>query len=259
MLSFHKPKNAFLSKYIEGYYLKNDKLDFSFSYYTFPNNFQIITCALESEITLKKDNLISNYKENAEFIATLTYNYSKPIKIDYDGKVNELTIYFKPLGLCYFIKNIGDFYTDQNFISFFPFDDFQNEMTNILSKNSIEDSIESLEKYWMSHFSNLNLRKMEQIIDLLEIMNVQEVAEKLNISRQYIHKIFKLHLGKSPIEYRRIQRFRNSIDFPDSYTNQNLFYDQSHFIKETLRLTNKSPKKLLENIEYRTSNPWLLI
>lgn len=260
MFSFHKPKNQVLSKYIEGYYfIKSNDPDFSLSYYTFPNNFQIISCALESELTIHKDRLVSKHKKNAAFISTLTYNYSKPIKIEYEGKVNELTIYFKPLGLFYFAENTSQFYSNQHFIPFRPFENFESDMTAILCKNDILDAIESLENYWINRFSNANLGKIEQIINLLNGMNVQQAAEKLNISRQYLHKIFKSYLGKSPVEYRRIQRFRNAIDFPDSHLDQDLFYDQSHFIRETLKFTDNSPKKLLGKIEYKTANPWLLL
>jgi len=260
MLSFHKPKNPILSKYVEGYYfVKSAEADFSLSYYTFPNNFQIVTCALESEIVIEKDRLVSGHDKNAPFLSTLTYNYSKPIKIEYHGKVNELTIYFKPLGLRHFAGNISEFYTNQHFIPFLPFEDFKHDMTAVLCKSTIEEAIESLENYWISHLSGSNLEKIEQIIDLLDVVNVQQAAEKLQISRQYLHKVFKSYLGKSPIEYRRIQRFRNAIDFPDASPDENLFYDQSHFIRETLKFTDNSPKKLLEKIEYRTANPWLLL
>jgi len=260
MLSFYKPKNPILSKYIEGYYfVKSAEPDFSLSYYTFPNNFQIVSCALESELAIEKDRLVSKHNKKGAFISTLTYNYSKPIKIEYRGKVNELTVYFKPLGLSHFSRNVSESYTNQHFIPFLPFEDFQREMTAVLCKSAIEDAIESLENYWISHLSNSNLEKIEQIIALVDVMNVQQAAEKVQISRQYLHKVFKSYLGKSPVEYRRIQRFRNAIDFPDASPDENLFYDQSHFIRETLKFTDNSPKKLLGKIEYKTANPWLLL
>lgn len=264
MLSFYKPKNSLLAKYIEGYYfLKSDDINFSISYYTFPNNFQIVTCALGSEVQIEKDHLVSSYKNDAEFISTIICNYSKPIMIEYHGKVNEVTVYFKPLGLNYFIKDIDRFYKKKNFSAFIPENDFQKQMEIVLAKNSLEESIECLEMYWLSQFRRINIEKVELILTLLDEMNVQEVSEKIGISRQYLHKIFKLYLGKTPSEYKRIQRFRNTVDFPQSDLTQlelqNMYYDQSHFIKDVLHFTNTLPKIFFKKIEFKTTNPWLII
>ncbi|MCR4032151.1 MULTISPECIES: AraC family transcriptional regulator [Flavobacterium] len=214
MLSFHKPKNKFLSKYIEGYYfLKSDQNDFSFAYFTFPNNFQIVSFAIESRITLQENSVISRHSKNANPISTLTYNYSKPIRIQYHGKVNEITVYFKPLGLNHFVDQLEKYYSGESFVHFIPFDDFQYEMKRTLSEKTIEQSIDLLEKYWVDRFTAADLDKIQNILALLDSRNIQEAADELKISRQYIHKILTSCLGKTPIEYRRLQRFRNAIDF----------------------------------------------
>ncbi len=261
MLSFFKPKNSLLAKYIEGYYfLKNDNKDFSMSYYTFPNNFQIVTCALDSELILEEGHLISNYKRNGDFVSTFTYNYFSPIKIEYHGKVNELTIYFKPLGLNYFVLDLSKYCKNENFSDFFPFDDFQIQMQNVLTRQTVDESIDCLENYWLSKFATVDLAKMERIMSCLKVMSIQNASKELGISRQYLYRLFKSNLGKTPIEFKRIQRFRNAIDFPDSDMNlDNMFYDQSHFIKEVLSLTKILPTKLFSDVEYKTANPWLII
>lgn len=262
-LSFYKPKNKILEKYIEGYYFfKNNDPHFSLSYYTFPNNFQIITCASQVEIVLKENGLISKHDKNGKFISTFTYSYIAPIQIDYLGKTNEVTIYFKPSGLNHFVRNLDTYYKKGNFISFFPFDDFQNSMQYILANENIEEAREWLEQYWMGKLIEVNFDTIDQIISRMNTMNVSEISKTLNISRQYLHKIFKAHLGKSPIEFKRIQRFRDALQFPQANLTetglQAFFYDQSHFIKEMQRFTGSIPKKIFRNVAYKTANPWLI-
>ncbi|UIR56998.1 helix-turn-helix domain-containing protein [Sphingobacterium sp. SRCM116780] len=264
MLTFYKPKNQILATYIEGYYfLRNNEKDFSLSYYTFPNNFQIVSCAAHVDIALKENQLISKHNKTKKFISTFTYNYFTPIQIDYYGKINEITIYFKPLGLNHFVSNLEKYHKKENFISFLPFLDFQYEMQKILSIDDIEESRDRLEKYWIGKLLEINVLSIYQIITMMDVMNIGEISDKLKISRQYLYKTFKAYTGKSPVEFKRIQRFRNALEFPQASLTetglQNLFYDQSHFIKEVQKFTNILPKVLFKNVKYKTANPWLII
>lgn len=68
---------------------------------------------------------------------------------------------------------------------------------------------------------------------------------------------FTKHIGCSPIDYRRIIRFRNAIEAKlnakelksiTDITFENNYFDQSHFIKEFKRLTTHNPKEFFKNL-----------
>ncbi|WP_306352366.1 helix-turn-helix transcriptional regulator [Flavobacterium sp. '19STA2R22 D10 B1'] len=264
-IKFFRPENKLLAKYIEGYYfLREENQESLFSYYTFPNNYQIVTIALNNKFTSDNESLQSHYSIDEGLVSNITYHYTKPIKFDYFGMTNEITIYFKPLGLNHFIKELTLYFSNQKkFINFLPFNDYEVRMTQILETSDITEASHKLENYWVEKFFEMDFEILHQAIDEIDTTKITDIASQNNISRQYLHKLFKNNLGKSPVEYKRIQRFRNSLLQDDSNLTQrgldSLFYDQSHFIKEMDRMTNNKPKDFFKEAVFKTSNPWLII
>ncbi|WP_353098108.1 helix-turn-helix domain-containing protein, partial [Empedobacter brevis] len=69
-----------------------------------------------------------------------------------------------------------------------------------------------------------------------------------------LNRIFKKHLGKSPSEYRKIFRFRNSL--LNKKESKNLtelsskdYYDQSHFIKDFKSITKRNPNQFFKEVD----------
>ncbi|MEN5130670.1 helix-turn-helix domain-containing protein [Elizabethkingia anophelis] len=94
-------------------------------------------------------------------------------------------------------------------------------------------------------------------------LSIEEIAEKNQISRQYFNKMFRKYVGKSPSEFRKINKFRNSITQKNK--NQNLielsldadFYDQSHFIRNFKELAKVNPGSFFNNVDTSKENIWL--
>lgn len=107
---------------------------------------------------------------------------------------------------------------------------------------------------------------LEKIIKEIENdTRINEIAKKYNISRQYLNKLLQKKVGKSASEYRRIYRFRKSIAENNEVRNltelshENLFYDQSHFIKDFRELTHKTPGSFLKKVDTGKEVVWLFI
>ena len=72
-------------------------------------------------------------------------------------------------------------------------------------------------------------------------------------------------MGKSPSEYRKIYRFRKSIIDKEQVksltelSHENLFYDQSHFIKDFRKLTHKNPKSFFKKVNTETEVLWFFV
>ncbi|WP_295200199.1 helix-turn-helix domain-containing protein [uncultured Chryseobacterium sp.] len=257
---FKKPDSELLSDYIEGFYLlMNEEEDSEFSYHTFPNNFQIVTFLLNGTAS-REGNLIQVTPSENPVSAYFTNHYTSPMKIDYFGKVKELTIYFKPLGLHHFVSHIEN---DERFENFNLFHDFKSGIRNILSAENPAESLLELESYFMNRFIFKKLDLMENLIREIEYLNIKTLSLKYNISRQYINNLFHRYLGKSPREFKQIQRFMKSAKSKEiSLTHKGLdasFYDQPHFSKEIKSITGYQPKLFFKKIHFMTSNPWMLV
>ena len=265
-LDFFRPKNKILQEYIEEYYfLTEDKNSTPIKYRTFPNNFCVLSVNQNAKVEFNENSyLISSAKTN-EILADIVVRYNEPIEVVYENVVDEITIYFKPLGINHFIDNPNVF-KQATLTNFVPFADFEKQMRLIFRQSDRESQIESLENYWLSKFEIKNLTLMEQILaDVEADLKVEDIAMKYNISRKHINTLFLKHIGKPPSEYRKIYRFRNSL--LEYKTNRNLtdishknfFYDQSHFIKDFKALTNVNPSKFFKTVDTEKENIWLFV
>ncbi|KXH85125.1 helix-turn-helix domain-containing protein [Chryseobacterium kwangjuense] len=257
-LELFKPKNPILAAYMEGYYFLTRSADEEDTrYLTFPNNYSIISVCENIEMEFGHNSVTAIGSSNGRFVSSLICHYKKPIRITMKGQINEITFYFKPLGLNAFLNKPLKQYTDTFFNSFFPFDDYQDSMINMLDEPDFEKRREMIEDYWMSkllEFSHPFLGKLtDHMISDPEI-SLAELAAEYKTSRQTVSKLFDLHLCKSPSDFRKIQRFRetliNSMDRKISLTElsyDHLFYDQSHLIKDFKSLTDFTPGKFFKD------------
>lgn len=268
-LKFYKPKNELLRKYIEGYYfLQDDDKCNSWHYKTFPNNFTIVTVMQDVSMTQSNNKIVITSSKETGIYSNMVYRYTSPIEIFYEEPINEITLYFKPLGINFFVEDVARYYAMDHTteINFDPFTDFKAEMQKILIISEREEQIETLENYWLSKYIDRDISMLEKIIKEIETdTRINKIAKKYNISRQYLNKLLQKKVGKSASEYRRIHRFRKSIVENNEVRNltelshENLFYDQSHFIKDFRELTHKTPGSFLKKVDTGKEVVWLFI
>lgn len=265
-LDFYKPENELLKKYIEGYYFisKNGDAN-SISYFTFPNNYGILSVYQNAKVQFDNGKYCITSSEKENMTAELVMRYIEPIEVTYKELVNEITIYFKPLGINRFIHNSKIF--EENIIEDFnPFSDFKITMEDIFNQPDRKKQIELLEEYWLSKFENKDLSTIENILKDIEAnIKISEIADKNGYSRQHINKLIKKNLGKTPTEYRKIYRFRNcftkykDIENLTALSFENQFYDQSHFIKDFKSLANTNAFSFFKKVDTEKENVWLFI
>ena len=96
-IKFFKPKSKLLQNYIEGYYFLTKKVDKpNVKYLTFPNNYSIISVFEKIKVEYSENNALLSEDENSPFSSDLICRYKKPIQLQYNGFINEITFYFKP-------------------------------------------------------------------------------------------------------------------------------------------------------------------
>ena len=272
VIKFFKPKNEILQKYIEGYYfLTNSKSDLPIEYYTFPNNYSIISIVENAEIIYLENQGIIKEKKDNQFNSDLICHYKKPIKLSYEGNINEITFYFKPLGINAFLDKTLSNFTSNFFSNFQPFDDYKTTFTTILKEPEIQTKCEMIENYWLSKLIGFRHPFLhELLIDIQKDYSISELAKKHETSRQNLSKQFESHLCKSPSDFKKIQRFREALkSHMNSKAKNNLtslsydmlFYDQSHLIKDFKSLTGLTPKKFFKNISSQENGEvnWLFV
>lgn len=263
---FYKPQSELLSRHIEGYYFMNQKDDYPFQYYTFPNNFCILTLMKNASLEIKGHDVLISRSHIPAQISSLTYHYKTQLSVQYLQPVEELTVYFKPNGINHFINNMTDFYRAESMVSFDPYEDFKSVFFKIFDLESRTSQIEYLENQLTSLFCEQKDILIENLLsDLGSDLSIEDIAQKHKISRQYLNQYFKLKIGKSPSEFRKVSRFRKLLE---SYKNKeksltqisydHLFFDQSHFNRDFKAMTKLNPKEFLAKTDLDQQNKWLI-
>ena len=259
MIKTVAPSYPFLNKYIDCFYVYNGAPESKYSYAAFPH--------FNTGLSFIKGAAIQRWQSRVEISENINTGvqieilgkYTSPVLIEYHGKVREISIVFKPLGLNRFIRD--------NYQSIAP--EFSQEFTNQIWRHFAEnlfsgaDDIPKLESFLLSQFSeNQDLNTIEESLKILHNSNdqtsVSELANKLGYNLKTFHRLFKKHMACTPIVYRRICRFRNSLNNRMNSTNsKNLteitydggYFDQSYLIKEFRKLTNHNPKDFFKLVK----------
>ena len=257
MIKTITPISPILKKHIVCFYIYEGKTSSKYTYVAFPHYNTGLSFFKGVTINRRKRILeISESSTNGIHIEILG-KYTSPVLLEYNGLIREISIVFKPMGINRFISD--------NYQSIAP--NFSQEFTNIVWRHfgedlfSGEDNLSKLESFLLSQFSeNQELIAIEESLKLLEKGNEQTtisaIATKVGLTLKTFQRHFNKYMGCSPIEYRRICRFRNSLTskFNGSelknltdITYEEGYYDQSYFIKEFRKLTNHNPKDFFKS------------
>lgn len=265
-VQFYSPRNNLLKEYMEGYYfITKKKIGNPVIYWTFPNNYCIAAVYQNTELKLEENRISVSASMHENIASSLVSRYVSPIEIVQNDVTDEITIYFKPLGINSFIDDVQKLFS-RNIIEFDPFPDYREEMNRVFNIRERELQIDAFEDYWIKKIIRKNMHPIKDILsDVESDKKISEIAEKYNMSRQYLNKYFRNHLGKSPSEFRKIHRFRTSIAQKGKNRNltelayDSLFYDQSHFIKDFKQFTTLNPSRFFHNVDTGKENVWLML
>ncbi|MDR6462157.1 helix-turn-helix domain-containing protein [Chryseobacterium sediminis] len=262
-VTFYKPMHPVLKDYIEGYYfIEKDDHQKPVKYLTFPDNYFIVSACQDVAVTQDKGWVEITRSSSENIVVDFVFRCSVPTEIFYRQSVNEVTVYFKPLGIYHFFNADKSEDLEQEIL----LSDFTDIMGTVLKESDRRIQIEILENYCLSKFRQRDLHMAYTILNDFETeLSIEEIAAKNKITRQYVNKISQRYLAKPASEFRKIQRFRNVLISNKKSRNltelsyEHLFYDQSHLIKDFKELTRISPGKFFENVDTDQNNVWLFI
>lgn len=266
------PEHPLLKECIEYYYFqKNDSNTFSADYFAFPHTLQALNIHKNISCEINSHQVKVTGIEEDNYAMILQGRFELPLHVQQEGKINKLTIIFKPLGLNCFIKSpyyeIGseptqmftEWSKSKSNITFL--DQFYKEADN-------KKRIELLEDFLLLHYTSFNHAAMLKeclalLSDFDKEISIQEISDKMQLNVRTFNRLFIKHLGISPVGYRKVARFRHSLKnklFDSNFTSltkigyESNFYDQSYFNKIYKQVTGDNPSKFFNSIEKLADN-----
>lgn len=272
-----QPKSELLRKHISSFNMFEKRKDFSLNFFAFPQLGSTMELYENTAIKRSANEMkVSPVKETAgkknNYSVEILGRYTAPIFISYEGPVNGFTINFKPLGINYFFEKSYKEIAPANFqkSSDAKWNKFAEE---VLVFKKFEERVEFAELFLEKMINDIQITEIERAVEMIikdPSVSVDEIASNSYVSVRSLHRKFNDYVGCSPMVYKRIVRFRKSIDF-DARKQKNLnvteishindFFDTSHFRKEFLKLTHQNPVDFFKTISEIGNNkfPYRLI
>ncbi len=273
ILKVYQPESPILKRYIACFYiLEKTGSGEPLTYFTFPSIYTIVTISAQTSTLVRPDKIISKHRPSTPIETNLVCDFNQPVLISYEGKINEITTYFKPLGLNPFIQHDLRHYNSGTFPDFNPYADYKEQMAAILTLTDHQERIRALEAYWLSKLrpfeSPLLEKVLQQMLDTDKLnQSMTNLSHQIGRSRTTINKHFEQHICKSPSQFKKIIRFRAAIqNHLDDKNNIGRcyhvdYFDQSHMIRDFKKLTGFTPKIFFSKITAleRDQIKWIFI
>ena len=269
----YKPKNEILKKYIDSFYFHQaDNSIESRKIVFFPNTKNALTIYknTKQEISNLKPlhmKISPSNENNYVFLyGGIQQNY---VVSEINPPFDKIGVIFQPLGMNHFIDKtcLGKILT-KNY--HFPIMEkkFINSIDSIYAVDNLEKRMEKLENFFLNQIStDFDDDILKKAITIIENNNrklkISQLADELNIEEKSLLRKFKNHLNCTPKHYSKVYQFRKTLSsYLDSKENKNLtdlalnnlYYDQSDFIKNFKVLTGIKPSYFFKQINNLGNN-----
>lgn len=261
------PQDEKLKKCIEYFYfIKTESPDFKKAWYSFPHVNNAVSIYKQVDYDIQKSRAFITENKIARYTAFIQGKKQEPLLVQMLGAINRVTIIFKPLGLNHFVRQplsevLGE--QPQKFTFWESATGYENFLDNLFAADiPVSDRCRFLEEFLLSQYQLFENDKISRALTLLTDFaadsSVEAVADKLQISTRTFNRLFKLHVGISPVAYKRIARFRHSLNnklFSEQFKTltdigyESNFYDQSYFIKMYKKLAGTKPSAFFKSVD----------
>lgn len=246
-----KPKNPVVARYVDYYYLdiKPDNAIREFECFPHFNN----TVSFYQSHLITSEGSIQ-YEQNGHYLQVFTPIRENILYVKQLGMIHRIAIVFNPLGIQQFYSNLTIDYPTSDF-EFLTASEtaplFTTEDTSVLC--GLLDGY--LSSRYQEYRNDMVSQAIQYIFDAPETLSIEILAEKLQLSRRHLTRIFKAHFGISVQKFQKIVLFRKTLQHKlfdpthNSFTSlahEHNFSDQAHFNKMYAKFTHHSPKQFLK-------------
>ena len=261
-----EPQNNLVKKYVNTIYVINKSREQK-SYIAFPTSYLAIGLFRNAVITCTGNEIQIKQSGRKTHVGIAVNLLIEPMKVCYETMPDEIAINFKPFGFTSFSRE-----NVQGNKSFFFITSWQDKLKELFDKvfgtQEPREQLAIIESFLSDHFTRIEneealLKATAILSDFTEDHSMNEVAEIAGMHYKVLYRSFMKYIGCSPAHFRKIARFRNSVDerlkskglprFTEICYNNN-YTDQPYFIKEYQRLTGESPKEFFRHISVLGDN-----
>ena len=251
------PKSKRLQKHIYNFCVLKE-FNGPVNYLAFPQLGTTIGLYINSTVTIegKSITIQKESKRNPQII--LLGKYKLPIQMRYQDFVPEVSINFTPTGLNYFFNDTTSEIAGKE-AQLLITESWKRITNQIYKQDTDEKKIKVLENFLLDNLVEKDLSVVESCITLLNEnpeYTILEISTILGVSTKTINRSFANYIGSSPMDFKKIVRFRKAVQTKFNEPFKNLtqicldsnFYDSPHFTREFKKITEMNPRDFFSGI-----------
>jgi AraC-like DNA-binding protein len=271
MFETFEPENIFLKQWIDYiFHYSSGDPGFERQLIIFPNTGAAVTFYFNVEFRgLSSQKFVSKEKKGHNGVV-LHINRVEPIEIIERGRQERITVVFKTLGINHFIAaSLDEVCRNQNptAINISAGDKRYHDLLQRLnSLSSIGDRVSAIEDFFVSVYKNFEDPLLEKIIaHFNSFQKLTTIATNAATTTKTIDRLFKKHIGLTPVEFRRILKFRISLRSKLSGKNSSLqnlafetdYSDLPYMMKVYRKFTGQTAKTFFDRLSVSANGKYL--
>jgi AraC-like DNA-binding protein len=260
------PRHTILKEHISYFYFLRTEADFEAKYYAFPHTHTVLNIHQQAGTLFEQQYITQVYEDAAvPYLTSVQGIREVPLLAHLRGRLNKVTILFKPLGLNQFIRRpFQDVIVSpsQLFTCWDNDPPYHHFLQSFYATADNHIRAALLEDYLLLLYHPLPeyqvLKKAIELLSDFEVgLSVEAISLQLGLNERTFNRLFNKHLGVSPVVYRKVARFRHSLQnklFENEFNRmtdlayRSNFYDQAYFNKIYRQLTGLNPQRFFSDI-----------
>lgn len=241
-----------LKRYVSSFTISIKNGLFPVKYMAFPNLGTCLAFFNHTAFRIQLDEITFEKDETKCPQIILLGRLTSPTLVTYNEPLDEISINFTPSGINYFFGSPFSKLAGKSHQ--FLKEPKWNKFASALFSELPEKRVAMLEAFLLSNLNENKVETMERFFSSMAAIDKVTIHELANLScmseRNFLRQ-FRKYFGCSPSTYKRIVRFRNTLDMQylkitNSYLKFSLagpYYDSSHFRKEFVQFAGCTPKQ----------------
>ena len=211
-----KPREHALRKFIRHFYfLRADSEEFRQSYLTFPQLTTPLSLFVNARTSLSADRTLAHcwHDPTVAFHAEVDGIFTRPMRVNYRGKIDEVTVVFEPLGLNQFLRcDLAEVAVGEASRNFNPYGaEFHEFLGNLFADDKLERRVSVLEDFFRTNYrpfdNEILSRALKCLRDTENKTPISQLAQSLGVSQKTLTRLFHRHLGATPNSHSKDRAF----------------------------------------------------
>jgi AraC-like DNA-binding protein len=266
------PKHPILQKYIRFYYfLKTEDSEFETKYYAFPHIDTVLNLHQGANFEIR-DNYTRVYEDiNIKYTSCVQGIREYPLLAHRQGKLDKITILFKPMGINQFgVPYFGEQYVNASsiFTSWNKYSAYKEFLDQFYATDDTETRVDIFEAFLLKMYlpietDHLLVKAIDLLSSFTDNYSIEAISQRLEVNVRTLHRTFRKNIGVSPVTYRKVARFRHSMQNKliesqmkrlTDIAYQSNYYDQAYFNRIFKDLTSLNPQRFFNQVDRLADN-----